>query len=46
MDETPIWADVPSTTKIEQRGTRTVPIRTTGHEKTASLCACVLKLIG
>ena len=38
MDETPIWADMPSTTTIEERGTCTVPIRSTGHEK---MCLCV-----
>ena len=43
MDKTSIWADMPSTTTIEQRGTRTTPIHATGHEKTASLCACVFK---
>ena len=43
MDETPIWADMPSTFTIEQRGTSTVPIRTTGHVKNAPLSACVLK---
>ena len=43
VDETPIWVHMPSTSTIEQRGTRTVPIRTTRHQKTASLCAYVLK---
>ena len=33
MDETSIWADLPSATTIEKKGVSTVPIRTTGHEK-------------
>ena len=33
MDETAIWADMPSTTSVEQKGAKTVPILTTGHEK-------------
>lgn len=33
MDETPIWADAPSNTTICKTGVKTVPIRTTGHEK-------------
>ena len=34
MDETPIWADMPSDTTVDSRGIHTVPIKTTGHEKT------------
>ena len=41
MDETPIWADMPSTTTVDQRGVHTVPIRTNGHEKTQLLCVAV-----
>ena len=42
MDDTPIWADMPGTTTIEQRGTCTVPIKTTGHEKNClTVCLCV-----
>ena len=42
MDEMPIWADMPSTTAIELRGSHTVPIRTTGHEKNRlTVCLCV-----
>ena len=33
MDETPIWADMPSATTIECVCAKTVPIKTTGHEK-------------
>ena len=33
MDETPIWADMPSDTTIDQTSVHSVPIRTTGHEK-------------
>ena len=33
MDQTPIWADMPTATTIDRRGVQAVPIRTTGHEK-------------
>ena len=33
MDETVIWADIPGQSTVEVRGTRHVPILTTGHEK-------------
>ena len=33
MDETPIWADMPSATTVDSRSVHTVPIKTTGHEK-------------
>ena len=33
MDETPIWADAPSNTTICKTVVKSVPIRTTGHEK-------------
>jgi len=33
MDETPLTFDMPSTTTIEEIGSRTVSIRTCGHEK-------------
>ena len=36
MDETLIWADMPSNTTVEARGAATVPIRTTGNEKNGS----------
>src|SRR6266536_2171906 len=34
MDETPMTFDLPSNTTVDEMGTRTVSIRTTGHEKT------------
>jgi transposase len=34
MDETPMTFDLPSCTTVDETGTRTVSIRTTGHEKT------------
>ena len=34
MDETPVSFDLPSNTTIDELGTRTVSIRTTGHERT------------
>ena len=34
MDETPIWMDMPGNYTIEPRGTKTVSLVTTGHEKT------------
>ena len=33
MGETPIWTDMPSKTTVDQRGLKTVPIKSTGHEK-------------
>ena len=33
MDETPLWLDMPGETTITRRGQRSVPLRTTGHEK-------------
>ena len=33
MNETSMWADMPSATTVDGRGIRTVPIRSTGHEK-------------
>jgi hypothetical protein len=32
MDEMPMWFDLPSNTTINQKGAKTVSIRTTGHE--------------
>ena len=34
MDKTPMSFDLLSNTSIDERGTRTVSIRTTGHERT------------
>ena len=33
MDETPLWLDMPGETTITRRGERSVPLRTTGHDK-------------
>ena len=33
MDETAIWADMPGNSTIDVRGSKSVPIITTGHEK-------------
>ncbi|KAF0985374.1 hypothetical protein HZS_4767 [Henneguya salminicola] len=33
MDETAIWADMPSNSSIDHRGVNNVPILTTGHDK-------------
>ena len=33
MDETPCWLDMPGETTVEHVGTRSVPLRTTGNEK-------------
>lgn len=36
MDETPISADMPSETTVEQLGSKTIPITSTEHEKKAT----------
>lgn len=33
MDETPLWMDMPGDTTVTHRGQRSVPLRTTGHDK-------------
>ena len=33
MDETPLWLDMPAPTTLDFRGVRSVPIKTSGHEK-------------
>jgi len=33
MDETALWLDMPAQTTLDIRGTRSIPIKTTGHEK-------------
>lgn len=33
MDETPLWMDMPGETTVTRTGDRSVPIRTTGHDK-------------
>ena len=35
MDETPMFFDLPSNTTIDHKGTKTVTIRTTGHERSS-----------
>jgi hypothetical protein len=35
MDETPMWFDLPSNMTINQKGAKTVNIRTTGHERSS-----------
>ena len=33
MDETPLWLDMPGETTVAHTGERSIPIRTTGHDK-------------
>ena len=33
MDETPVWLDMPADTIVEFVGMKSIPIKTTGHEK-------------
>lgn len=33
MDETPLWMDMPGDTTVERQGARSVPVRSTGHDK-------------
>ena len=33
MDETPLWFDMPGETTVTHTGERSVPVRTTGHDK-------------
>jgi hypothetical protein len=33
MDETPLWLDMPGDTTVAEVGQRSIPIRTTGHDK-------------
>ena len=35
MDKTPMWFDLPSNSTINQKGAKTVSIRTTGHERSS-----------
>ena len=46
MDETPIWADTPSKTTVDQRGLKTVPIKSTGHEKQRMAICLAVKADG
>ena len=45
-DETPIWADMPSKTTVDQRGLKTVPIKSTGHEKQRMIVCLDIKADG
>ena len=39
MDETPVWSDMVSGTKVDATGKKTVSVKTTGHEKSrVSVC--------
>ena len=33
MDETPVWLDMPAETTVDFVGSKCIPIKTTGHEK-------------
>ena len=33
MDETPVWFDMPSASTVNNKGEKTVLVKTTGHEK-------------
>ena len=46
MDETPIWADMPSKTTVDQRGLKTVPIKSIGHEKQRMTICLAIKADG
>ena len=46
MDETPIWADMPSKTTVDQRGLKTVPIKSIGHEKQRMTVCLAIKADG
>ena len=39
MDETAVWADMVANTTVDDIGTRSVSLKTTGHEKLG--CPCV-----
>ena len=41
MDETPIWADMPSGTTMEGSGSKIVPVKTTGHDEQRITAACL-----
>lgn len=38
MDETPMWLDMPGETTVARTGDRSIPIRTTGHNKGRFSC--------
>ena len=33
MDETPVWTDMVSSSTVEKTGSKTVTLKSTGHEK-------------
>ena len=33
MDETPLWMDMPGDRTVKKQGTRSIPVKLTGHEK-------------
>ena len=37
MDETPVWCDLISETTVDTRGKKTITLKSTGHEKSASV---------
>ena len=37
MDETPLWFDLPGNKTVDMKGSKTVQVRTTGHEKTIAI---------
>ena len=44
MDETPVWSDMISDTTIDITGSKTVTVKSTGHEKSRVLCVSQRKL--
>ena len=46
MDETPIWADIPSATTVDMKGSKVVPIKTTGHKKQCITVCLAVKADG
>ena len=46
MDETPIWADMPSEITVDQCGLKTVPIKSTGHENQRIIVCLAVKADG
>ena len=46
MDETSIWADMRSKTTVDQRGLKTVSIKSTGHEKQRMTVCLAIKTDG
>ena len=42
MDETPLWLDMPAATTLDFCGERSIPIKTSGHEKVCDSTTCSL----